>query len=671
MQAAHGERDPWLDALQAARLLAVDPHGLGGVQVHAGHGPVRDAWLTLLQTLLPASTPMRRLPLSISDDRLLGGLDLAATLHAGRPVVQRGLLAEADRGVIVAAMAERMSEQMAARLCAALDCGEVVLEREGLHDRSRARVAVVALDESTEGDDPPPARLLERLAFRLDLGSLSPVALQGVLDSRPDEDGLSADTEQARQHLRHVRVPDEAIEALCNTALALGIESLRAPVLALRAACAAAALDAREVIDADDLALAARLVLAPRATQWPAPMEPDDASQQQDPEDDAVDASQPQEPEPAEPQTEAAAPASQPGSESAAQSEDRPPPPQADASDDQPEGELTPEMLDALVLEAARAAIPEGLLQQLRAGQAMRQTRGRSGGRAGAVRSSRQRGRPVGSRAGMPRDGARLAVIDTLRAAAPWQRLRAEANLKSATHSGPASASIPRATGARLQAPPKAPPKATPRVQVRASDFRVMRRQERSQTTTVFAIDASGSSALHRLAEAKGAVELLLAECYVRRDQVAVVAFRGRGAEVLLAPTRSLARARRELSGLPGGGGTPLSQGIDSAAALAQAMALKGGTPIVVLLTDGKANVAHDGTGGRAQALADAREAAQRLRLAGHACLLIDTSTRPSADAEDLARRMGAAYIPLPQADAVSMSRSVQAATRAALGSAG
>lgn len=667
MQAAHGERDPWLDALQAARLLAVDPHGLGGVLVHAGHGPVRDAWLTLLQTLLPASTPMRRLPLSISDDRLLGGLDLAATLHAGRPVVQRGLLAEADRGVIVAAMAERMSEQMAARLCAALDCGEVVLEREGLQDRSPARVSVVALDESTEGDDPPPARLLERLAFRLDLGSLSPVALQGVLDSRPDADGLSADTEQARQNLRHVRVPDEAIEALCNTALALGIESLRAPVLALRAACAAASLDAREVIEADDLALAARLVLAPRATQWPVPIEPDEASQQEDPEDESLDAPRSPEPEPAEAQAEAAPPPSEPEPESAAEPEDRPPPPQADSSDDQPEGELTPEMLDALVLEAARAAIPEGLLQQLRAGQAMRGARGRSGGRAGAVRSSRQRGRPIGSRAGMPRDGARLALIDTLRAAAPWQRLRATTTLKATAMSRPAGASMPSASGASSDVPPKD----RPRVQVRASDFRVMRLQERSQTTTVFAIDASGSSALHRLAEAKGAVELLLAECYVRRDQVAVVAFRGRGAEVLLAPTRSLARARRELSGLPGGGGTPLSQGIDSAVAVADAMARKGGTPIVVLLTDGKANVAHDGTGGRAQALADAREAAQRLRLAGHACLLIDTSTRPSADAEDLARRMGAAYIPLPQADAVSMSRSVQAATRAALGSAG
>ena len=633
MQEAQGERDSWLDALQAARLLAVDPHGLGGALIHAGHGPVRDAWLMLLQTVLPESAPIRRLPLSVSDDRLLGGLDLAATLQAGRPIVQRGLLAEAHQGVIVAAMAERMSEHTAARLCAALDRGEVVMEREGLHDLSPARIAVVALDESTEDDDPPPVRLLERLAFRLDLARLSPVALQGVLDTVSDDASLRDETQQARRHLAQVRVPDEAIEALCNTAAALGIQSLRAPLLALRAACAAAALDERETLEAEDLALAARLVLAPRATQWPAPAQPEAES----PEDPS---------ESPQPQAGQDASSSQPESQPEGQREDRLPPSNDDPPDDQAPSELTAEMLDALVLEAARAAIPEGLLQQLRAGQTMRAARGRSGGRAGATRSSRQRGRPVGSRAGLPRDGARLAVIDTLRAAAPWQRLRAAAQ-------------------------PAPPPVSRPRVQVRASDFRVMRLQERSQTTTVFAVDASGSSALHRLAEAKGAVELLLAECYVRRDQVAVVAFRGRAAEVLLAPTRSLARARRELSGLPGGGGTPLSQGIDAAAALADAMARKGGTPIVVLLTDGKANVAHDGTGGRAQAQADAREAAQRLRLAGHAALLIDTSPRPSSDAQELARCMGVAYIPLPQADAEDMSRSVQAATRAVLNAGG
>ena len=78
LQEAQGERDPWLDALQAARLLAVDPYGLGGALIHAGHGPVRDAWLALLQAVLPASTPIRRLPLSVSDDRLLGGLAAAS-----------------------------------------------------------------------------------------------------------------------------------------------------------------------------------------------------------------------------------------------------------------------------------------------------------------------------------------------------------------------------------------------------------------------------------------------------------------------------------------------------------------------------------------------------------------------------------------------------------------
>jgi magnesium chelatase subunit D len=436
-------------------------------------------------------------------------------------------------------------------------------------------------------------------------------------------------------------VPEAALEALCTTALALGIDSLRAPLLALRAARAAAALDARDEVDADDLTLAARLVLAPRATRVPTAASADD-----DEVDEAGEADEAADPPPQQAQTPQASELSPENRQDLEDSSEL-------DQDEQPPA-LSPEMLDAIVLEAARAAIPEGLLQQLGAERAMAQSRGKSGGRTGAERAGRQRGRPVGSRPGLPRDGARLAVIDTLRAAAPWQRLRQQAT--PAALASAKSLSTPRPRGAR--------------VQVRASDFRVMRLQERAQTTTVFAVDASGSSALHRLAEAKGAVELLLAECYVRRDQVAVVAFRGRGAEVLLAPTRSLARARRELSGLPGGGGTPLSQGIETAAMVADGLARKGGTPIVVLLTDGKANVAHDGTGGRAQALTDAREAAQRLRLAGHACMLIDTSPRPSSDAQDLAQRMGAAYIALPHADAAALSRSVQAASRAVTGSA-
>jgi magnesium chelatase subunit D len=199
------------------------------------------------------------------------------------------------------------------------------------------------------------------------------------------------------------------------------------------------------------------------------------------------------------------------------------------------------------------------------------------------------------------------------------------------------------------------------RVRIEASDFRVTQYQQRAQTLTIFAVDASGSSALNRLAEAKGAVELLLADCYVRRDQVAVVTFRGRAAELLLPPTRSLLRAKRNLAGLPGGGGTPLAAAIDTALLVALQAQRRGDTPLLVLLTDGRANVARNGAGGREAAHADALQAARQLRRSGIAALFVDTSTRPNPLAESLASAMNAQYIPLPYASAQALSSVVTA----------
>ena len=171
---------------------------------------------------------------------------------------------------------------------------------------------------------------------------------------------------------------------------------------------------------------------------------------------------------------------------------------------------------------------------------------------------NRAAGRPTGVRRGEPQGGARLNLIETLRAAAPWQTLHrreAEAAAQAAsdaiTAAGPSAGVVVRTHNASIH--------------VRREDFHVWRFKQRSETTTLFVVDASGSSALNRLAEAKGAVELLLADCYVRRDSVAVIAFRGAGAELLLPPTRSLVRAKRSLAGLPGGGGTPLAAGIGAA----------------------------------------------------------------------------------------------------------
>jgi len=196
---------------------------------------------------------------------------------------------------------------------------------------------------------------------------------------------------------------------------------------------------------------------------------------------------------------------------------------------------------------------------------------------------------------------------------------------------------------------------------VRRDDLRIRILKQRTETTTVFCVDASGSAALERLAEAKGAVELLLAEAYVRRDRVALVAFRGAGADLVLPPTRSLTRAKRGLSGLPGGGGTPLAAGIDAAVAVALGVRRGGSRPAIVLLTDGRANVARSGEGGRVRAGAEALQAARALRAAGLPALVVDTGTR-GEEARSVASAMGARYLKLPRVEAGQISAAVRAA---------
>ena len=196
-----------------------------------------------------------------------------------------------------------------------------------------------------------------------------------------------------------------------------------------------------------------------------------------------------------------------------------------------------------------------------------------------------------------------------------------------------------------------------------------MRFRDRRETTAIFVIDASGSAAMHRLAEAKGAVELLLGDCYARRDNVALVAFRGKSAEIVLPPTRSLACAKRRLRGLPGGGGTPLASGLEAALALAQGSRRKGQTPLVVLMSDGRANIGRSGEAGRARALEDALQVGKQLRALGVAALAIDTSpplisAQSEAPTLHIAQAMNARYLKLPRADAETISHAVRAVAR-------
>jgi magnesium chelatase subunit D len=571
------QRLPDSDAATAALILAVDPHGLGGAILSGMPGLVRDRWLEQFRALLPAEAPWRKIPVNVGEDRLLGGLDFAATLACGRPVFATGLLEASAGGIVLLSMAERASPSTAALIGGVLERGELRIERDGVARSAPSRFGVIALDESIDDEAGVADGLAERLAFRLRLADLNvgELSLGGW---------RAGDVLAARQRLGSIKVAEGVVERLCQTAALFGIASARGELFALRAARALAALLDLASVGDDEAAIGARLVLPQRATRLP--------------------------------------PADTDNDETA-----QPPPPDPDDADGRRNSADIP---DDVLVDAVRAALPDGLLALLQQQGARR--RSRAGGRAGPRAVSRRRGRPVGVRPAESLAGARLNVLATLKAAIPWQPLRGRS-----LESGDAA------------------------LRLRKEDLRVTRFEDSQEATTVFVVDASGSQAARRLAEVKGAIELLLNDCYVRRDQVALIAFRGAEAEVLLSPTRALARAKRSLAALPGGGGTPLASGLDVARELAGSIAHHGRVPAIVLMTDGRANIARDGKADIGRAEDDALTAARELNIEGFRSLLVDTARRPKPRAKALADAMGAHYVPLPRADAATLSATVQA----------
>ncbi|WP_432199693.1 magnesium chelatase subunit D [Erythrobacter sp. W53] len=441
----------------------------------------------------------------------------------------------------------------------------------------RQDLSIILLDDGLERDEAPPAGMMERCAFHCDVSGARSLDFALRICGQTQA--------RARPLLKRQR------SAIAAAAAAIGVHSLRPVLFAEQCARGLAACDGAERVGASHLETAMRLVLAPRALHLP-------AEQQSAP----------------------------------------PPPqePQSDSETESPEDSGKRDIpLDDLLLAATQAAIPKHVLDGIASGT-LRASGGQAG-RSGQKEKSAKRGRPRGSIAGMPGDGRKLALIDTLRAAAPWQAVR---------HG---------ASGRNDQ-----------RLHIRKSDLRVRRFEQNRESLTIFAVDASGSSALSRLAEAKGAVELMLAEAHVKRSQVALIAFRQTGAEVLLPPTRSLTRARRALSGLPGGGGTPLAAGLLEARLLADAAEKRGQTPTIAVLTDGKANVTLAGEADRVTAMKEVEEVAKGIAGAGHHAIVIDIAPRPREEAAELAAKLRGKYLPLPHANSAAMVSAIESVSEPA-----
>ncbi len=664
----------------ALLLLAVDP-GLGGVVIAGRRGTAKSVLARALHGLLPPirsiigsccqadpaapgewddrtrdrraaihralpsrmiPPPFVQVPLGVTEDRLLGSVDVARSIRAGEPIFLPGLLAQAHRGVLYVDEINLLEDTIGNLLLTTLAEGINRVEREGISFQHPCRPLLIATYNPAEGELRP--HLVDRFAITLSADQELELeqrveAVKRVLQRQetperfwhrfgPGIGELRQRVAQARKRLAKVREDRPAVRYLVEEAIRARVEGQRADLFALRVARASAALEGRNALNADDLRRAVELVILPRAALLLAPPE-----------------GPPPPPEPPPPET--------------------PPPSDNEPAEAEPEQPDSPPP-DMGALPEEFIFSPQGVVldpKLLAFAQRLRRQHGKAGGR-GLIRSQ-ERGHYI--KPMLPRGPIQRVAIDaTLRAAAPHQKARrrlGRQRLGRQRHGR-----HQRGLGPRR-------PRNQRRVWITDDDLRAKLLARKAGALILFVVDASGSMALNRMQAAKGAVLQLLSQAYRSRDQIALIVFRGERAEVLLPPTRSITAASRRLERLPCGGGSPLAHGLSLALRLGQnaRQSKDVGEVVIVLISDGKANVSLSRSlrppgpapAGRAPsadgpAAAEATGLSLREELLGIAAvirrlemalLVIDTGNRhvSSGLAEELAARAGGHLHRLPK----------------------
>ena len=518
------------DVKLALLLNAID-RKIGGVVLRGEKGSAKSTLARGLSALLPGKAPFVDLPVSATEDRVVGSLDLESALTTGEKRFHPGLLADADNGVLYIDEINLLPDHLVDVLLDVAASGVNRIERESMSESHPSRFVLIGSMNPEEGELRP--QLLDRFGLAVDvLSSPDPVqrveAVQRRMAFDDDPDGFAAawavhDRALAEQlaATSSAQVPDDLLLAISQLCVAMGCEGLRADLVISRSAAALAGWEGREVATVEDVRRVAPLALAHRRRRSPF----DDPGIAQDEIDQALEAS----PRPEQPDV-------NPGED----------------SDDGGGGGKPPAAADT----PTRVVPLSGTRTELKNVVSGRRT---------TVESAR--GRMIGDRS-PPGRVTDVALGATVRSAA----------LRVATAPEPSHVNG-----------------GLPEPLVRREDLRQAVREEKAGNLLILVVDASASMGVERrMGAVKGAVLSLLMDAYQRRDRVAVITFGGEDAEVVLRPTGSMEIARARLADVATGGRTPLAAGLQCALDLAKD-APASHQPFLILISDGRATWAPAG----------------------------------------------------------------------------